>query len=116
MHLVYGPEKYDTLKSSTGDVISEINSVVKNGKLEVDGEEISIEIFLRGDCKILLMVMGLKGATSDYSSSWCKIHKLQRWDMSKDTDFYNTGEIKRTLQEIRVSRLNQVFLHPPSLV
>lgn len=33
--IVNGPEKYDTLKSSMGDVISELNSVVKNGKLEV---------------------------------------------------------------------------------
>lgn len=33
--IVNGPEKYDTLKSSMGDVISELNTVVKNGKLEV---------------------------------------------------------------------------------
>lgn len=33
--IVNGPEKYDTLKSSMGDVISELNSVIKNGKLEV---------------------------------------------------------------------------------
>ena len=113
--IVDGPEKYDTLKSSMGDVISEINSVIKNGKVEVDGEEISIEMFLGGDYKILPMVMGLKGATSDYSCLWRKIHKLQRWDMSKDIDFYNTGEIKRTLQEIREFQGSTKFccIHPP---
>lgn len=98
-----------------GDVISEIKSVIKNGKLEVDGEEISTEMFLGGDYKFLLMVMGLKGATSDYSCLWCKIHQLQRWDMSKEIDFYHTGEIKRTLKEITEFQGSTKFccIHPP---
>ena len=49
--IVNDPEKYDTLTSSMGDVISEINSVIKSGKVEVDGKEISIEMFLGGDYK-----------------------------------------------------------------
>ena len=99
--IVNGPEKYETLKSSMGSVISEINSIINKGKVEIDGREVNIEVFLGGDYKFLLMTMGLKGATSDYACLWCKIHKLQRWDMTKDLDFYNTGELKRTLQEIR---------------
>ena len=61
------------------------------------------------------MTMGLKGATSDYSCLWCKIHKLQRWDMSKDMDFYYTGEMKRTLQEIKEFHSSTKFccIHPP---
>jgi len=39
--IVNGPEKYDTLKSSMGNVI-------KNGKIDVDGKEVSIEIYLGG--------------------------------------------------------------------
>ena len=35
------------------------------------------------------MIVGLKGATSDYACVWCKIHKIQRWDMTKDLDFHN---------------------------
>ena len=113
--IVNGPEKYDTLKSSMGSVINEINSVIKNGKLEVDGKEVPIEMFLGGDYKFLLMTTGLKGATSDYACLWCKIHRLQRWDMSKDLDFYNTGELKRTLQEIRHFQSSNKFccIHPP---
>ena len=72
-------------------------------------------MFLGGDYKFLLMVMGLKGSTSDYSCLWCKIHKLQRCEMSKDIDFHNTGEIKRTLQEIREFQGSTKFccIHPP---
>jgi len=45
--IVNGPEKYDTLKSLMGNVISEINSVIKNGKIDVD-RKVSIEMCLGG--------------------------------------------------------------------
>ena len=63
----------------------------------------------------MLMTMGLKGATCDYASIWCKIQKLQRWGMIKDLDFYNTGDMKRTLQEIRDFHGSKTFscIHPP---
>ena len=63
----------------------------------------------------MLMIMGLKEATSDYACVWCKIHKIQRWDMTKDLDFYNSGELKRTSQEIRYFHGSKKFccIHPP---
>lgn len=51
--------------------------------------------------KILLIVMGLSGATSDYACLRCKIHKLARLDMSKRKDHYNSQPIARTLSEIQ---------------
>ena len=64
----------------------------------------------------MLMIMGLKGATSDYACMWCKIHTIQRWDMTKDLDFYNFGELKRTSQEIRYFHgSKKVLLHPSPL-
>ena len=89
LRIVNGPEKYDTLKTSLGNVISDINCIIKNSKIEVDVKEVKIEMFLGGDYKFLLMTVGLKGATSDYACVWCKIHKIQRWDMTKDLDFHN---------------------------
>ena len=61
------------------------------------------------------MIMSLKGATSDYACVWYKIHKIQRWDMTKDLDFYNSGELKRTSQEIRYFHGSKKFccIHPP---
>ena len=46
--IVNGPEKYDTLKTSLGNVISDINCIIKNSKIEVDGKEVKIEIFFFG--------------------------------------------------------------------
>ena len=63
----------------------------------------------------MLMIISLKGATSDYACVWYKIHKIQRWDMTKDLDFYNSGELKRTSQEIRYFHGSKTFccIHPP---
>ena len=50
--IVNGPEKYDTLKTSLGNVISDINCIIKNSKIEVDGKEVKIEMFLGGGLQI----------------------------------------------------------------
>ena len=60
-----------------------------------------MEMFFGGDYKFLLMSMGLSGATSDYSCLWCKIHKLQKWDRTKDFEYYNTGDLERNLKDIK---------------
>ena len=99
--IVNGPEKYDTLEHSFSSVISEINSVLEAGFIDVDGKHVQVEMFLGGDYKFLLMVMGLSGATSTHACLWCLIHKLERWDTSKPLDYYNMGEMKRTLDHIK---------------
>lgn len=99
--IVSGPEKYETLKVSFAEIINDINNVIRNGKLQVNDKEIPVEVFLGGDYKFLLMAMGLTGATSDYACLWCKLHKLQRWDMSKPLEYYNKGDLKRTLQQLK---------------
>lgn len=99
--IVNGPEKYDTLEHSFSSVISEINTVLEAGFIDVDGKQVKIEMFLGGDYKFLLMVMGLSGATSAHACLWCLIHKLDRWDTSNPLDHYNLGEMKRTLYHIK---------------
>ena len=73
--VVNGPEEYDTIKDSLSNVLNEINNLVDSKFIEVDGVTCPIEIFLGGDYKILLIIMGLSYATSDYACLWCKVHK-----------------------------------------
>lgn len=107
--IVNGPEKYDTLKFSLQQIISEINNTINDGKINVAGTDRKIEMFLGGDYKFLLMSMGMKGASSDYACLWCKVHKLQRWDTSKDIDFYNSGVMQRTLEDIQICQSKGQF-------
>lgn len=50
--VVKGQESYDLLKSSFKDLFDSINSIIKVKKVNVDGTDIPIEIFLGGDYKV----------------------------------------------------------------
>ena len=58
-------------------------------------------MFLGGDYKFLLLVMGLSGVTSTHACLWCLIHKLDRWDTSKPIKHYQSVKMKRTLAHIK---------------
>ncbi|CAB4016317.1 Hypothetical predicted protein [Paramuricea clavata] len=99
--IINGKEDYQTLKTALPDFFDEVNSLIETGSLLVDCNEVKLEFFLGGDYKFLLMIMGLNSATADYACLWCEIHRQFRWDTSKDLLFYNTGPLKRTLENIK---------------
>lgn len=70
--VVNGSEKYETLKVAFKDVFAEINYFIEQGFINVNGQKVMLEVFLGGDYKFLLTVMGLKGATSLYACLWTK--------------------------------------------
>ena len=81
-------------------LLNEINELIATKFVEVDGVKCLINIFLGGEYKILLITMGLNGATSTYAYLWCKVHKSKRFDMSKPKDYYNSAPDSRTLEEL----------------
>ena len=76
--IVNGTEGYQTIKVSFGSLFKEINSLIDSAKLTVDGQDLNTEFYLGGDYKFLLLMLGLKGATSNYACAWCKVHKADR--------------------------------------
>lgn len=99
--VVNGPECYNTVRDSLAKPLEEMNRLIGEKSIDVDGRKYVLDFFLGGDYKILLIVMGLSGATSDYACLWCKIYKSDRFDMSKHKDYYNTAPIARTLNELQ---------------
>ena len=57
--------------------VMDINEIVMETKIYVDGETVNLEFFLGGDYKLILLMLGLSGATSNYACAWCKIHKAE---------------------------------------
>lgn len=98
--VVNGPENYSTIQNSLSKSLEEINDLIDQKKIDINGNECKLEIFLGGDYKILLIVMGLSGATSDYACLWCKVHRLSRYDMSKPRDYYTSSPHARTHEEL----------------
>lgn len=116
--VINGPKKYETLKSSLSDFFTEVNNLIEAGKISIDGSDFALEFFVGGDLKFLLLIMGINSAISDFACLYCKVHKDNRWDMSKPQDYYNSDAIKRTIDEIKkLCHLteNKGCLHEPLL-
>ena len=98
--VVKGAEKYETLKESFKNIFDEINALNRTKKLTIDGRDYNVELFLGGDYKFILIMLGMKSATSHHSCVWCKVHAHCRYDMNFTLDHYNSDPHKRTLDEI----------------
>jgi hypothetical protein len=119
--VVNGKEDYSTLKRCFKNVFRDINELVSQKEIVVDGKNVHLELFLEGDYKFLLTILGLSGATSNYARAWCKIHKDNRWNMSYNVHHYCSSELKRTLEEIHKlakqskAKQNYCCINPPLL-
>lgn len=82
--IVNGSESYETIKEAFGSILQEINSIVSSGKLSMNDKEINVDFFLGWDYKFILLMLGLKGAASNYACAWCKVHKKDRWKIEED--------------------------------
>ncbi|XP_028417002.1 uncharacterized protein LOC114541217 [Dendronephthya gigantea] len=113
--VVKGVESYELLRDSFKDVFNTINQIVKDGKISIKDHNIPVELLLGGDYKFLLLLLGMKSATSDHSCIWCTIHKNNRFDMSKSQEYYSHPPMSRTLEEIKKCALKQNLscVHPP---
>ena len=106
--VVNGPEDFETLKSSLGNLFEEINEVIRDGGITVEGQHHPANIVVGGDMKFLLMVMGLSGATANHACVWCKVHKQYRHDVSKGATYFSTPPVARTIDELITSNPTQV--------
>ena len=92
-------ENYEEMAAALISTFSEIESLISNKKITVDGHDYPVEVFLGGDYKViyqflydmyskltsflnpiqfLLMMLGLNAANSNYACVWCTIHKDDR--------------------------------------
>lgn len=91
--VVNGSEDYLTLKECFGEVFTEINGLINRGTMDIGNTQVKTEYFLGGDYKFILMILGLKGATSNYACVWCKTHKCNRWEVDKPYEYYNSEPV-----------------------
>ncbi|XP_073240333.1 uncharacterized protein [Porites lutea] len=49
--------------------------------------------------EFLLIAMGMKGATSNNSCIWCKIHKNERCNASHSCEYFLNGVLARSLDD-----------------
>jgi hypothetical protein len=78
--------------------------------ITVDEKNFEIDLFVGGDMKFVLILLGLDGSTGDFACPWCKIHKQDRHDVTKEWNFYHSAEFFRSTQEISFLRRISVIL------
>jgi hypothetical protein len=93
-------ENYEVLQRVCAPLFNEVNTINKDRKIIVDGIEYEIELLCGGDMKFIEIMLGLCGANGNYGCPWCKVHKNDRHDCSKDWDFYHTDSQTRTIDEL----------------
>ncbi|XP_066918734.1 uncharacterized protein [Clytia hemisphaerica] len=76
-------ESYDCMKESFQDLITEVGEIARNPKINVDGKDLDVNLLIGGDYKFLLMLLGMKQATSNNACIYCDINKNDRQDPSK---------------------------------
>ena len=77
---VRGPESYEVWKTCFEDQIAFINELeaTKTMSIPVYGE-VEIELFLGGDYKFLLMVLGMNAAMAKYACVYCYVHAVRNF-------------------------------------
>ena len=84
--VVAGQESYETLRDGMKDVFQEVNDMVEEKKIDVDGKTIELDFYLCGDMKFKQKVLGLQGATANYACIRCKVEKEERYVVTSKSE------------------------------
>jgi len=57
---VKGNEEYNTFKESLGNVICDVNTLIQEGSMMVDGQNVTLDFYLRGDYKVNMTFKSVK--------------------------------------------------------
>lgn len=73
---VTGAESYELWQVCFAAPIAWANELDALKKITVDGEEYDVEVFVGGDYKFLLTVLGLNAAMASYACAYCYVHSV----------------------------------------
>ena len=97
--VVCGKETHDTLRDNMSTVFEEVNDLIAAKQMRLsNGMVVPLKFYLAGDVKYKQRILGLMGSTSNYACTTCKVHTQDRWNTSYGEDYYDSGEMRRDLQ------------------
>ncbi|KAH7935404.1 hypothetical protein HPB52_007376 [Rhipicephalus sanguineus] len=102
-------EAYFAIRETCGPLFNEINQVAERGGLEVDGRFFPLTLCLGGDLKFLLLVFGMKGASSNFGCPFCLANKHEWSDDTLSGAYFNGAALVRTQDNLRTHAENLMF-------
>ena len=73
------PKKYESLGEALQSVLTEINELIAENEIELNGNTVKLNVIAGGDKKFMLIILGLNAANSNYACIWCEINKDERF-------------------------------------
>ena len=61
-------EDYNAMGTALADIFQEINELSKDGKVEIDGQSVDVEMFIGGDMKASFLSLSLSLSLSPFIS------------------------------------------------
>lgn len=98
--IVQCDEDYINLKETHKPLFDQLADLSKSKQFKIGDKIFEIDLFVGGDMTFLQILLGLGGSTGDFACPWCKVHKNDRYDMSKEWNFYHSSEFFRSADEI----------------
>lgn len=95
-------ENYDSIEYWLKDICQEINKI----EYSYESKPIEIITYFGGDYKVLLNVLGLKSANSNYPCILCKVHKKELHNVlaKEDIQYRSYQEQHEFLNKIELDR------------
>ncbi|XP_065908438.1 uncharacterized protein [Dysidea avara] len=76
---IKGGETYEHLAVGLKDVFDDVNHYLEHPTFTTEeGDIYTLEFFLCADYKTLLMLIGMKSASSNFACLWCTVHSDER--------------------------------------
>jgi hypothetical protein len=99
-------ENHANLENALKAVLKEIELI---NSIEIDGQIHNVIKYLSGDLKFLSLFMGVMSANSNYPCLWCKCHKCEFKDLTRDFSIIENQKGARSLEEAEEFAKNQLF-------
>ena len=102
-------ESYEELSVCCKHIFEEFNEILTQPEITVADKKYSVDMLFNGDMKFIHTCLGLSGATANYACPWCLVHKDDRADISRDMEFYEREEMRRTTSKMNSDAENKKF-------
>lgn len=96
-------ENYDNIKVLFDPLFRELNNLNSLGKIDIDGKSYLVCSKFGGDMKFIQLCLGMNGSTATHACPWCHVHKSDRTDLSKSMSYYDSKDLKRTNESLRLN-------------
>lgn len=94
-------ESYDAIKADMHELFEELNSIIENPVVTVDGQSVNLAFFMTCDMKMVNLLLGLKAASASQGCPWCTEHSSKYHILPNNYDEHNKSPMARDILQMK---------------